>query len=324
MVPDDVLIFIYTHAGRAGYQVDARRSWGAYAKNFITFSNREDARIWAHAVRKKRPDWEDFPGQVDGLNAAFAPYALQHLYDIGRARGIKYFINFDDDSVPLWPALMGLLHEYQAAHGGMYPYVASGFEAELTNPRRLLYPTEASGSERHKGRLVFDGGMGAPAGQVYGFNMSALHDYMGVVETCPVTFQGDGEQGAIMACAGRAMEDGRGVNSPEASELQIRGTVGEFFDNTHWDPASWTDPLDMTLNVLYGLNKDGSRTSWEQRLCTWHKVKLVPHLHLVVDAFYAAFFGAPKVADLPPGDAHEAAPCTYAPPGEQSFTWQQN
>lgn len=123
-----------------------------------------------------------------------------------------------------------------------------------------------------------------------------------------------------MACAGCAIEDGRGVATPDAGPIQLvpsaallaslstMRTGTEFVDNAHWDPAAW---LNMTLKILYGLNKDGSPTTWQQRLCTWHKVKLVPHLHLVVDAYYAAFFGAPKVADLPPGDAHEAAPCTF-------------
>jgi hypothetical protein len=320
MVPDDVLVFVYTHAPREAYQVDARRSWGAYAKNFLTFSDREYSATWAHVARKVRPDWTDHPGQPDGLGAAFAPFVLQHLYDVGRARGIKYFLNFDDDSVPLWPAIMGLLREYQDAHGGMYPYSASGFEADLTHPQRLLYLTEASGSQMRKGRLVFDGGMGAPSGQVYGFNLSALHDYMIAIETCPVTFQGDGEQGAIMACAGRALEEGRGIDTPEARQAGIVGSVGEFFDNMEWDAAVWSDAAMTTLNILYGLTKEGEKTAWQQRLCTWHKVKLQSELRLVYDAYFATFFGSPKLADLPP-DAHEP-PCTYAPPGEHLFTWE--
>jgi len=215
---------------------------------------------------------------------------------------------------------MGLVREYQAAHGGAYPYVAQGYEEGLTNTQRLLYANESSGSEMHKGRLAFDGGMGSPAGPVYGFNMSALHDYMAVVETCPVTFQGDGEQGAIMACAGRGCED-----SLVATQAELRGTNGEMYNAPFdgWEQSVWGDPLQMTLDAFYGTLKDGSRTigSWVERLCTWHHVKLVPHLHLIFDAYYAAFYGAPKMADLPPADAHEEAPCAYAT-GEL-FTWRQ-
>jgi hypothetical protein len=319
MVPDDVMVFVYTFSGRSVLNADMRRTWGAYVKNFVSFSTHEDPRNKAVFPRTPRPDWKAIFGHGDagdGQNANFAPFALQHIYELGRARGVKYFINFDDDSVPLWPSLLAYLRVYSAAHGGRYPYTANGYDAELTNPQRLLYPHVLS--ERHKARLSFDGGMGAPAGIAYAFSIEALHDYMGVIETCPITFQGDSEQGAIMACAGRGTEDSLTAHDPE-----LRGTMGELFENYAWEPEWWGDPAKATLNTLYGLREDGTLPDAPglQRFVTWHKVKTPGALHLLVDAYYAQYFGAPKVADIAVGDIHDGPNCTYAPPGEHLFTW---
>jgi hypothetical protein len=319
MVPDDVMVFVYTFNQRTALNTDMRRTWGAYVKNFVSFSTHEDARNKAVLTRAPRPDWRATFGDGDagdGHNANFAPYALQHIYELGRARGVKYFINFDDDSVPLWPSLMAYLREYQAAHGGRYPYTANGYDPNLSSPRRLLYPDELS--ERHKARLAFDGGMGAPAGIAYAFSIEALHDYMGVIETCPITFPGDSEQGAIMACAGRGTEDSLVAKDPE-----LRGTMGEIIENFAWEPQWWTDPAQATMNKLYGLREDGSLPDQlgVQRLVTWHKVKVPPQLHFVVDAYYSQYFGAPKVADIVEGDLHDGTACSYAPPGEHLYTW---
>ena len=55
----------------------------------------------------------------------------------------------------------------------------------------------------------------------------------------------------------------------------------------------------------------------------WHKVKVPPHLHLVADAYYAQYYGAPKVADIVEGDLHDGASCNYAPPGDHLYSWGQ-
>ena len=315
MVPDDVMIFIYTYEGRAQLHYDSRRTWAAYAKHIVTFSDYENARINAAVTRATRPEWEAASGH--GNNAACAPYVLQHIYELGRARGIKYFINFDDDAIPLWPALLRYLQSYQAAHGGYYPYSATCFGAGMTTARRLLYEWEASGSEKHKARLAFDGSMGAPCGMVYGFNMSALHDYMGIVETAPIGFAGDVMQGVIMASAGRGLEDDGGMGlHPE-----LRGSVADFTEVIDWAPAAWTNGT-PALHNFYGHRADRTLPDAPglQMLSTWHKAKQPQHQRLFVDAYYATYFGAPPMADMSDKDPHDE-PCSYAPQGEHLFTW---
>jgi hypothetical protein len=99
--------------------------------------------------------------------------------------------------------------------------------------------------------------------------------------------------------------------------------MGELFENYAWEPEWWGDPAKATLNTLYGLREDGTLPDAPglQRFVTWHKVKTPGALHLLVDAYYAQYFGAPKVADIAVGDIHDGPNCTYAPPGEHLFTW---
>jgi hypothetical protein len=314
------MVFVFTFSGREQLHLLHRKTWGAYVKNFVTFSTRELADIKAAVTRAARPEWEAAWG--DGHNAAFAPYALQHLYDIGRARGIKYFINFDDDAPALWPSMMAYLREYQDAHGGHYPYSACGYDADSAVPNRHLYGWERSGSELHKARLVYDGGMGAPSGMAYGFNLSALHDYMGAIETVPILNIGDAQQGAFMAAAGRALEE-RALGQ----HTDMLGVVGNFADIEHggWEDTSWW--RNASLASLYGLQEDGSPypDRMPARTSALHKVKLPHQLELAMDAYYS-HFGMPKCADLPPEDPHkeEEGPCTYAPEGEHMYTWGED
>ena len=313
MVPDDVMIFVFTWQGRAGLAHTARRTWGALARNFVSFSTAESAAIRAVVTRATRPDWE--AASSDGHNAAFAILALQHLYDVGRARGIKYFINFDDDSVPLWPSVLAYLRDFQSVNGGRYPYSSSGGDVSLTTVGKLLYQWEASGGELHKARLAFNDGAVAPPGMMYAFNLSALHDFMGAIETCPIVAPGDGEQGAIFACAGRVLGERREV-------LAIPGEMVDGHEH-FWGRLINAAEVPVALHDIYGVNEDGSFRPPMTRTACHHNYKDWRNMVALYDAYYAHHFGLPAAAEIP-DDLHDggAATCQYAPPGEHLFSWE--
>jgi hypothetical protein len=300
-----------------------RRTWAAMARHHVAFSDLEDARIEATVNRPIRPDWANVSGV--GRNAAFYPAALQYLYEVGRARGTRLFVNFDDDAQPLWPALLHNLRQGQEAHGGRYAWMTSGQVDGLTNleDRRMLYKWEASGSEEHKLRLALgDKGALAPSGFMYAFNLSALHDMMAVVETCPIVYPGDGMMGGLLACAGRM--------------LQVDISKGR---GTHRDPG-WMpdgvgsmDGLDFALlraggGNVSGLYGDfpgggllGSVYPGAERTTVYHRMKSIEELVLLYDRFYPAF-GWPSWRDLPDRNHHSGEDrCSYASPGVHMFEW---
>jgi hypothetical protein len=102
----------------------------------------------------------------------------------------------------------------------------------------------------------------------------------------------------------------------------VRGVVGATEDIVDFSAARWADSSPAALAAIYGLQADGTEQPGRSpaRTAALHKVKVPAHLAVVVNAYYAQYFGMPKVADLPPDDPHPER-CAYAPPGEQLFSW---
>ena len=292
------------------------RLWGALARNFVTFSTREDASIEAVTLHGMRPDWVARAG--DGRSSAFYPHALQHLYEVGRARGTQLFVNFDDDAMPLWPALLAVLRGAQEELGGRYAYLTSGRVGSLTSmePHRLLFTgVDASGGELHKARLALaDGGVMAPSGFMYALSLSALHDLMAIVETCPIWHPGDGAMGGLLACAGRALD------------FDLNRERGNYFRPGYMpDSMPAMDVVragGATVAGLYGnaSNAGGEYPlpAGETRVTVYHKLKSTADMALVYDAFYTPFGWPPAATVLNERNHHSGEErCHYA-----NSTWQ--
>jgi hypothetical protein len=175
-----------------------------------------------------------------------------------------------------------------------------------------LYGWEPSGGERHKANLAFGGGAWAPAGMYYAFNMSALHEMMGAVETCPVVAPGDGMQGALFACAGRQFGTPEGDYAPP----------GEF-DNYACINLTPAELAQTPLHELQGEGAGGQPLPGNMRTTVFHDCKDVANHASVWDAYYSRFFNQTAYGKLPEDDLHEGGPstCTYARPGDHGYAW---
>lgn len=287
MVPNDTVVFIYTYHGRHKNMKTLLSTWGRMVPHVEIFSDVADSSVPTHAVRPFRVDWADAQHGDVGHGSAFAPGVLEYLYQKYRGKDIRFFINFDDDVLPLWPAVLGHLRSYQEAHDGHYPYLVASALFDFVNPLKTLYgETDTSGSEQHKAKLVLppSGGM-APGGLYYGFTIGALHDMQRVIDTCPIWAPGDNEQGALFHCMGRDpvrfQQDGWWLRNSEPAAYYA-------------PPPTWMVERSRTLDEIYHAPFADHHDASNHVVMLFHHLKDSSLLERMFELYYVDHWGVPK------------------------------
>ena len=154
----------------------------------------------------------------------------------------------------------------------------------------------------------------APSGFMYALSLSALHDLMAIVETCPTWHPGDGAMGGLLACAGRALD------------FDLNRERGNYFRPGYMpDSMPAMDVVragGATVAGLYGnaSNAGGEYPlpAGETRVTVYPKLKSTADMALVYDAFYTPFGWPPAATVLNERNHHSGEErCHYA-----NSTWQ--
>lgn len=309
MLPADVVVFVYTFRGRHDLMRKMAEAWGPYTHQLVYLTDdANDAGLGTVHIRSLRAEWSDIT--TTGHDSSLAPYGLLYLYEKYARSGYKFFINVDDDCMPFVPEVLEALAAWRnltGKSGDEYPY----FAAEPVIPSRhipgrenLFARVDPSGNQVALARRLLPDFGWHPAGPLYSFNVTALHDMMRVVEALPILTPGDLTQGEIMYATLTDFYRRRDLHAVMFYGwwFYVAGNDGPMpADREAWRWSGvdhgYGDPLAGRTYAHYLKNKE--------------------RVVAVYNAYYAAIWGEPPLEMEAVGKApprRDIASCEYPPP----------
>lgn len=214
------------------------------------------------------------------------------------------------------PTILRYLRTYQKETNGEYPYLACTPVWGLVIPdlpRAIYKNVDKSGSELHKARMVFhhQGSMSV-SGPYYSFNVTALHDIMRIVETCPINVPGDNQQAAFFHCMGR---DPSQTSTKRGYDWWFKKDMMAYYA----PPPEWID-ANHTIEEMYHPPVAPAKDSTLE-ITHYHHLKHPHYLSAVYNNYYAKFWGTPRIDESQPAPSRQPG-CKAA--DYRVIRWQWN
>ena len=192
---EDVVFYTITFPGRHRMMRVVKHTWGRHlVRPLVVFtSGHDDPYVPTTFVPDPHPSWTE----RDRRQAVYVNEVVPLLLDLQPPA--QFFINVDDDTLPVLPNIHLWLADYKARSNGSYPYYVLHTVPMDINPEKSAsnYEEQADAARALTGQRGND----FPVGHIYGFSRELLEELLPIYRTCPVLRPGDVNFGGLVACS---------------------------------------------------------------------------------------------------------------------------